>query len=91
MYPCSMIHVIDYQLKNRQALYYTIVKDMIYDGFCLSTCPPDRDFLEWLKYEKGFSWQGAINVSIVNSEDLGTVWQIMICSDPQTDEANHLE
>jgi hypothetical protein len=80
-----MIHLEDYQLKNREALYYAIVKDMISDGFCLSTRPPERDFLEWLKYDKGFSWQGAINVDIVESEDLGTIWRIFISSDPQQD------
>ena len=82
MYPCNMIHLVDYQLDNREALYYAIVKDMISEGFCLSTCPPDRDFLEWLKYEKGFSWQGAINVDIIDTEDLGTIWRIMISSEP---------
>jgi hypothetical protein len=86
-----MIHLADYQMRNRETLYYSIVKDIISEGFCLSTCPPDRDFLEWLKYEKGFSWQGAINVDIVNSEDLGTIWRIMIYSEPQQDLVDQLE
>jgi hypothetical protein len=86
-----MIHPIDSQLENRQVLYSKIEKDINCYGFCLSTCPPERDFLEWLKYDKGFSWQGAINVDIVDYEDLGTIWRIMISSDPQTDTVDRLE
>jgi hypothetical protein len=86
-----MIHLLDYQFKNRNALYYYIIKDIIHDGYCLSTCPPDRDFLEWLKYEKGLSWQGAINVDIVESEDLGTIWRIIISSAPLQDLVDRLE
>jgi hypothetical protein len=86
-----MIHRSGYHFKNREVLYNSIVKGILDEGYCLSTCPPDRDFLEWLKYEKGFSWQGAINIDIVETEDLGTVWRIMICSETPRDSFKHLE
>jgi hypothetical protein len=64
---------------------------MLYEGCCLSTCPPEKDFLEWLKYEKGFSWQGAINVDMVSTEDLGTVWRIIICFETPRNVCERLE
>lgn len=86
-----MIHRSDYHQGKWECLYNSLVKGMLYEGYCLSTCPPERDFLEWLKYEKGFSWQGAINVDIVTTEDLGTVWRIMICSEIPKDGFQRLE
>jgi hypothetical protein len=61
------------------------------NGNSLSSCPPDPEFLKWLKYEKGFSSQGAIIVDIVNSEDLGTIWRIIISSASLQDLVDQLE
>ena len=91
MYPCTMIHHTDFKSDNWEATYISIIEEINNDGFCLSSCPPDPEFLNWLKYDKGYSWPGSIRVDIVNVEDLGAVWRIIISSEQQTDEFQHIE
>jgi hypothetical protein len=81
-----MIHTSNFKSRDWESLYNSLLREIASNGFFLSSCPPDPEFLNWLKYDKGFSYQGSIHLGIVNLEDLGTVWRITISSKSEASE-----